>query len=137
MFGIGIVKRYIMHQNIFCPIYKEEYTKGFSEGLNPHSIYHNQTKAYTSGFDDGRQEYESMNGYIRNGVPQLIVTTKIVEDFLLAGLLGLYIDYDGYNSYQLYVLEKWYLSGIEKYDHKQSGYLIDLLEKNGIELNMV
>lgn len=128
-----------MHQNIFSPVYKKDYMKGFSEGLNPHAqlIGNEASKAFTLGFQDGRMEYESMNGYIKDGIPLHIVTTKILEDFLLAGLLGLYIDYEGYTPYQLYVLEKWYLSGIEKYDPDQSGYLIELLRKKGIDINVI
>ena len=128
-----------MHQNIFCPVYKKDYLTGFTEGLNPHSEFGDtdSSKAFTLGFEDGRIEYESMNGYIKNGIPPHIVTTKILEDFLLAGMLGLYIDYEGYTPYQLFVLEKWYLSGIEKYDPEHSGYLIELLRKKGIEMNEV
>lgn len=126
-----------MHHNIFNPIYKKDYMSGFSEGLNPHSniTKTDGTKAFRLGFENGRIEYESLNGYIANGIPPHIVTNKILEDFLLAGMLGLYIDYEGYTPYQLYVLEKWYLSGIEKYDPIQSSYLIELLNKQGIEIN--
>ena len=53
----------------------------------------------------------------------------------IAGLLGLSIDTDGYSSYQLNVLAKWYQSGTEKYEPNQSNYLLEILEMNGIDLN--
>ena len=75
-----------------------------------------------------------MNGKIIHGIPQLIVTNKVLEDFLLAGMLGMSINSDGYTAYQIDIIQKWYQSGVEKYDAKQSDYLLSVLEENGIEL---
>ena len=55
-----------------------------------------------------------MNGYIVDGIPERIVTIKILEDFLLAGILGLSIETEGYTIFQLNVISKWYQSGVEK-----------------------
>jgi hypothetical protein len=55
-----------------------------------------------------------------------------LEDFLISGLLGLPLDTDGYTSHQIIMIEKWYQSGIEKYDPNQSISLFEILEKNGI-----
>jgi hypothetical protein len=64
------------------------------------------------GFNAGRSEYERMNGLICNGIPQRIVTDMILEDFLIAGLLG-FIDDEGYTAHQVAMIEEWYQSGIE------------------------
>jgi hypothetical protein len=124
-------------ENIFNSVYREDYLMGYSIGSNPYSEFEHKhyNEAFKSGFDLGRLDYEAMNGYISGGIPQLIVTKKILEDFLLAGMLGLDIDADGYNTYQLDIIEIWYQSGIEKYDPKQSMYLSAILEANGIEIN--
>jgi hypothetical protein len=117
-----------------CPIYRLDYFEGYSNGLNP-KIQVNKKRAneaFTTGFNLGRLEFESMNGSLRNGIPKRIVNTKILEDFLLAGLLGLSIDTEGYTSFQLHIISQWYLSGIEQYNPNQSSYLIELLEENGI-----
>jgi hypothetical protein len=124
-------------KNIFSPIYRQDYFEGYALGLNPHksSVSIDKSEAFYTGFDSGRLDYESMNGSIGDGIPKIIVTNKVLEEFLLAGLLGLSIETDGYTFFQLNVVEKWYQSGIEKYDPSQTNYLISILEKNGIEIH--
>jgi hypothetical protein len=121
--------------NIFNPIYREDYLKGYSNGLNPYlEMIDDQSEAYVFGFNQGRIEYERMNGKIIHGIPKLIVTNKVLEDFLLAGMLGISINEDGYTAFQIDVISKWYQSGIEKYNPIQSNYLLGILEDNGIEI---
>jgi len=121
--------------NIFNPVYRKEYLKGYSNGQNPYlDMQENQKEAYVDGFKQGRQDYERMNGKIIHGIPKLIVTNKVLEDFLLAGMLGISISDDGYTAFQIDVISKWYQSGIEKYNPGQSSYLLSILEKNGIEI---
>ncbi|HEX9152553.1 MAG TPA: hypothetical protein VF842_10750 [Flavobacterium sp.] len=124
-------------KKIFSSAYRQDYVEGYSIGLNPFQHFKSakNSDAFTAGFDSGRSDYERMNGSISDGIPQRIVTDKILEDFLIAGLLGLPIDADGYNSHQINMIEKWYQSGIEKYDPNQSISLFELLEKNGILIN--
>lgn len=124
-------------KNIFNPVYRKEYFRGYSNGLNPFPqvIGKENSEAFNAGFDSGRMDYEEMNGSIREGIPQLIVTNKVLEDFLLAGLLGLSIETEGYTTHQLNVIAKWYQSGVEKYDPNQSIYLFGILEENGIQLS--
>ena len=124
-------------KDIHSPIYRLDYFEGYSKGLDP-KIQVNakrNNEAFTTGFNLGRLEFERMNGSLRNGLPKRIVNTKILEDFLLAGMLGLSIDTEEYTSFQLYIILQWYQSGIEKYDPNQSSYLIDILEANGIEMS--
>jgi len=123
-------------KNIYCPAYRKDYFEGYSNGLNPFFEVNSQKNddAFNSGFNSGRTDYERMNGSIDEGIPQRIVTDKILEDFLLAGLIGLSIDTEGYTSYQLSVIRKWYLSGVEKYDPNESIYLFAILKQNGIQI---
>lgn len=124
--------------DIFNQVYRKDYFEGYENGLNPFVQLLNckQTSlAFTSGFTNGRLEYENCNGFINNGIPDKIVTSKVLEEFLLAGILGIKIDADGYTDIQINVIEKWYESGIEKYDPNQNIYLLALLEKNGISLS--
>ncbi len=123
-------------KDIFNPIYRKDYLEGYSTGSNPYikEVEH-QKEAYTIGFNQARLDYESMNGKISYGIPQLIVTNKVLEDFLLAGILGMSINSDGYTAYQIDVIQKWYQSGVEKYDPNQSIYLMAILEHNGIEID--
>ena len=121
--------------NIFNPVYRQDYFEGYANGLNPYlKALENKNNAYVVGFDQGRLEYERMNGKIIHGIPKLIVTNKVLEDFLLAGMLGISINDDGYTAYQIDVISKWYQSGIEKYNPEQSSYLIGILEDNDIEI---
>jgi hypothetical protein len=122
-------------KNIFNPIYREDYLEGYASGHNPYiSISENKNETYKFGFEQGRIDYERLNGKVTYGIPQLIVTNKVLEDFLLAGMLGMDIDSDGYTGYQIDVIQKWYQSGVEKYNAKQSEYLLSILEENGIEI---
>ena len=121
--------------NIFNSVYRQDYLQGFTNGLNPYlDIAENQNEAYLFGFNQGRLDYERMNGKVSYGIPKLIVTNKVLEDFLLAGMLGISINDDDYTAFQIDVISKWYQSGIEKYNPNQSSYLLGILEENGIEI---
>src|SRR3970040_1520401 len=125
-------------KNIFSTTYRQDYFQGYSNGFNPFLEINSKKSsvAFISGFNSGRMDYEEMNGRIKEGIPQHIVTTKVLEDFLVAGLLGLSIeDTNKYTSYQLNIISKWYQSGVEKYDPSQSIYLSSILEESGIQLN--
>jgi hypothetical protein len=124
-------------KNIFTPLYRQDYFEGYSNGLDPKKKKNGKKTgdAYTSGFESGRVDYESMNDCILNGIPKRIVTKTILEEFLLAGLLGLTIDTDHFTNFQLHVIAKWYQSGIEKYNPEESSYLAAILEENGIEIH--
>lgn len=122
-------------KNIFSPINRQDYLKGFSNGQNPYlKAEESQTEAYIFGFNQGRLDYERMNGKIIHGIPKLIVTNKVLEDFLLAGMLGISINDNDYTAFQIDVISKWYQSGIEKYNPSQSSYLLSILEENGIDI---
>lgn len=122
-------------KNIFIKNNKQEYLEGYAFGLNPYlNCDDTKNQTYSIGFNDGRKEYEKMNGKIAYGIPQLIVTNKVLEDFLLAGMLGMDINSDDYNAFQIDVILKWYQSGVEKYNPNHSMYLLEILEENEIEI---
>jgi hypothetical protein len=119
--------------NIFNSVYRQDYLLGYESGLNPYSnLAFSNNNAFSSGYENGRSEYENLNGSVSNGIPDKIVTDIILEDFLLAGMLGINIDYEGYTAFQMNCIEKWYKSGLEKYDPNESIYLLAILEQNGI-----
>jgi hypothetical protein len=126
------------NKNIFCSSYRQDYFQGYSNGQNPFLQIDSEKNsiAFISGFNSGRMDYEEMNGQIAKGIPQRIVTIKVLEEFLLAGLLGLRIEDTGnYNTFQLNIIAKWYQSGVEKYDPSHSIYLFDVLEDIGIAID--
>lgn len=125
-------------KNIFSSSYRQDYFDGYSNGQNPFLLMdcEKSSVAYISGFNSGRMDYEELNGQISKGIPQRIVTIKVLEEFLLSGLLGLDIEEtDDYTPYQLNVISKWYLSGVEKYDPSHSTYLFEVLENKGIQVD--
>lgn len=124
-------------KKIFSTAHRQDYLKGYSIGLNPFLEFNSLMKneAFITGFDAGRSEYERMNGFISEGIPQRIVTDYVLEDFLVAGLLGLPVDDDGYTAHQVAMIAEWYQSGIEKYEPNQSVRLFEILEENGILIN--
>lgn len=123
-------------KNIYSPIFRKDYFVGYSNGLNPFLRLNPKcSEAQIYGFNSGRMDYENMNGYIVDGIPERIVTIKVLEDFLLAGILGLSIETDGYTVFQLNVISKWYQSGVEKYDPNESIYLFEILDQKGISMS--
>lgn len=122
--------------NIFNPTYRQDYLDGYSKGLSPQFQINEivENDAFITGFNSGRMDYESWNGSITEGIPKRVITKEILEDFLLSGLLGLNIDTNDYNSFQLNVLSKWYQSGTEKYEPNHSIYLSAILEQNHIQI---
>jgi hypothetical protein len=127
-------------EDFFNPVYREQYMQGFTIGLNPSEENHmvDQSKtAFNSGFRYGREEYERLNGKITLGIPKHILTDKILDEFMLAGMLGMEIEYTQYTNHQLYIIEQWYKSGIEKYDPNETIYLMAFLESTGIEVRQV
>lgn len=125
-------------KKIFNSSYRQDYFCGYSSGQNPFMLMDvtKSSLAYISGFNSGRMDYEEMNGAISKGIPPRIVTVKILEEFLLAGLLGLSIEEtEDYTPCQLNVIAKWYISGIEKYDPNHSTYLFEILEEIGIQID--
>ena len=125
-------------KNIFSSTYRQDYFDGYANGQNPFLVIDKKKSsvAYISGFNSGRMDYEEMNGQISKGIPKRIVTIKVLEEFLLSGLLGLDIEeIGGYTSYQINIISKWYQSGIEKYDPSHSTYLFEILEDKGIQVD--
>ena len=125
-------------KNIFSVSYRQDYFDGYSNGQNPFLLIDKKKNsvAYISGFNSGRMDYEEMNGQVSKGIPKRIVTIKVLEEFLLSGLLGLCIEeISDYTAYQLNVISKWYQSGIEKYDPTHSTYLFEILEEKGIQVD--
>lgn len=125
-------------KNVFSSSYRQDYFDGYSNGQNPFLLIDKKKSSvgYISGFNSGRMDYEEMNGQISKGIPKRFVTIKVLEEFLLSGLLGLDIEEtDDYTSYQLNVISKWYQSGIEKYDPSHSTYLFEILEGKGIQVD--
>ena len=124
-------------KSIFDIVYRQEYFEGYSLGSNPYTEFSNSknSQAFIAGFNSARSDYESMNGLISNGIPPQIVTSNVLEDFLVSGLLGLSVDTNGYTPWQLRIIEEWYQSGTEKYDPNQSIYLSEVLKTNGISIN--
>lgn len=124
-------------KKLFNDLYRKNYYRGLAIGLDPYLEFNEAMKneAVIAGFIAGRMEYERLNGCISNGIPDRIVTDKILEDFLIAGLLGLPIDDEGFTSHQLGLIAEWYQSGVEKYEPNQSILLTEILEKQGIALH--
>lgn len=140
IFADSIVKYHInTHmKELFSSTYRKDYFDGYSVGINPLlCLEGKKNKAFFTGFKSGRLDYESWNGLVCYGIPQRIVTEKVLENFLLAGMCGFDIDDEGYTIFQLNIISNWYQSGIEKYDPNQYANLEALLSENEIELIQV
>ncbi len=123
-------------KKIFNPTYKRDYLQGYDKGLNPFTDinFTKNSEAFKDGFISGRSYYESVNGRIAEGIPNRIITENILEEFLMAGLLGLSVDTNGYTFHQKHIIETWYQSGLEKNDPSQILYLSLILEENRIKM---
>lgn len=124
-------------KKLFSSIYRKDYIYGYSIGCNPLlSLEEKKSKAFVTGFKSGRLDYENMNGLISYGIPQRIITEKVLEDFLIAGMFGFEIDAEGYTVFQINIISQWYQSGVEKYDPEQNSSLEALLNANDIEMSL-
>jgi hypothetical protein len=57
----------------------------------------------------------------------------ILEDFLIAGLLGLPIDDEGYTAHQVAMIEEWYQSG--RIEVNNNHILLLSYWKSGIQIS--
>jgi hypothetical protein len=122
-------------KDTFGPRKVKEYQKGYDKGQNPFlEIPGDSSDAFILGFTTGRQEYEDRNGRLTDAIPLRIVTTKTLEDFQLAGMLGLQVDTENYNEHQLNILSEWYKVGTQQYDPASGQALLALLEMKGIQI---
>ncbi|MBE0393756.1 hypothetical protein HNQ02_002063 [Flavobacterium sp. 7E] len=124
-------------KKLFSSTYSKNYFDGYAIGSNPLlSLEGKKSKAFVTGFKSGRLDYENMNGLICYGIPQRIITEKILEDFLIAGMFGFDIDAEGYTVFQINIISQWYQSGVEKYEPEQNLILEALLNANNIEMSL-
>ncbi|HEY0090984.1 MAG TPA: hypothetical protein VGB43_00735 [Flavobacterium sp.] len=130
-------------ENIFNPKYRKTYLQGYTFGLLP--VFHDcedmlkiaphfNNDAFVSGFNEGRLEYEKLNGKISDGIPQNIVTEKVLEGFLIEGMLGMDFNEDGFTSFQKTHIRKYYQNGWSHYEPNFDISLYSLLALNGIDL---
>ncbi len=128
--------------DIFNPSYKKQYIQGYTFGLLP--VFHDcedmlkiaphfQNEAFISGFYEGRHEYEKLNGRICDGVPEKIITEKILADFFLEGKLGMPCDLEGYTNHQAAIIRQYYDSGASYFVSGFDLRLNALLIENNIE----
>ena len=130
-------------ENLYNHAAKELYQKGYVFGQNPIFIdcedvrnvaprYDND--AFLSGFHNGRRAYEKMNGKVTDGIPDLILTAKKLEEFTMLGEAGIPLNDDGYTRHQKSVIFRYYRRGYANHDNDQDISLYLLLSENGIDL---
>jgi hypothetical protein len=123
-------------KELYNSTYCKDYVEGYKSGLNPFlTLNKKQKKAFATGFKSGRSDYENRNGLVSCGIPKRIVTEKTLEDFLIAGMYGFEIEAEGFTTFQMNMILKWYNSGVEKYDPTQYTSLLALLDENEIEMS--
>lgn len=128
-------------EDIFNDKHRKLYIQGYTFGLLP--VFHDcedmlriaphfQNEAFISGFCEGRHEYERLNGPLHKGIPEKIITEKILADYFMDGRLGLPIDLDGYTGHQRKIILQYYNSGVSYYSQGFDSPLHDLLAQSGI-----
>ena len=112
-------------EEIFNPTYRKTYIQGYTFGLLP--VFHDcedmlmiaphfNNEAFITGFNDGRLEYENLNGKVENGIPEHIITEKVLAGFFLEGKLGMRLSTEGYTPHQTELIRKYYQSGYTYYE---------------------
>lgn len=128
-------------EDIFNSTYRKYYIQGYTFGLLP--VFHDcedmlkiaphfQNEAFISGFHEGRHEYEKLNGKLDEGIPERIITEKILADYFLEGKLGMPCDLDGYTQHQKEIIKQYYTSGASYYIPGYDSGLNSLLGFNSI-----
>ena len=129
-------------ENLYNSTFRKQYMNGYIFGQNPIFLdfedltnvapqYNNE--AFLAGFKSGRKKYERINGRLEDGIPNKILTDKILEDFLIAGELGMPMDAVGYNSLQISYITKYYRNGCQYYNSDNDICLYSMLCEFGIE----
>ena len=123
------------------PVFKKQYLRGYVFGMNP--IFHDcenprrivppiHDDAFLLGFDEGRLCYEKLNGPLCNGIPERVITDKLVREMYIDGNLGYPIDLLGFSTPQQRVLLEAYNDGAANMDPMHKILLQDLLVSLGI-----
>jgi hypothetical protein len=123
-------------KNLFSPPHRRDYSNGYEQGFDPSAFCsaHDCSEAFLSGFQSGRLDYERLNGRISDGIPMRIITHATLEEFYLAGMLGLEIGAEGFTPRQVDTVSEWYRRGLERYQPQHMEYLTEVLESSGIDL---
>jgi hypothetical protein len=127
---------------IFNPKNKKQYVQGYTFGLFP--VFHDcedmlkiaphfNNEAFIIGFHEGRFEYEKLNGKVCEGIPEKIITEKVLADFFLEGKLGMPCNTDGYTPHQTIIIRQYYQSGYSYFSPDFDMPLLEVLADNGIE----
>lgn len=129
-------------EDIFNSKYRKKYIQGYTFGLFPvfadcedmlRVAPHYNNEAFISGFQEGRFEYEKLNGKIADGIPENIITEKILADFFLEGKLGLPLAISGFTPHQETLIRQYHQSGYTYYEPDFDISLYILLVANGVE----
>lgn len=129
-------------ENNYNSQYRKNYIQGYTFGLLPvfndcedvlKFAPHCNNKAFVLGFEEGRFEYEKLNGNVDDGIPSNIITEGVLANFFLEGKLGMPINTDGYTHKQCDLIREYYRSGSTYYEPNFDSSLCDLLVKTGID----
>ncbi|MBF0694750.1 MAG: hypothetical protein IR153_06810 [Flavobacterium sp.] len=129
-------------ENIFNSKFRKQYLNGYVFGQNPIFLdfedltsvapqFNNE--AFLAGFKSGRRKYERINGLLENGIPENILTDKDLDEYLLAGELGMPLEAEGYTELQMSYIIKYYRSGSKNYNSDRDIALYSFLSDFGIE----
>jgi len=130
-------------ENLFNPTYRKHYSKGYVFGQNPvFSEFEDISQvapgfnndAFKSGFESGRTQYERMNGKLSEGIPTMIITDKLLEEFKFLAQIGMTLEIEGFTLRQLHFINQSRLIGESELNPNQIICLFQLLALNGISL---
>lgn len=130
-------------ENISHPEFQKFYDHGYTFGMNP--IFEEcedlsriapkyRNEAFLRGFTVGRNEYEKLNGSVCDGIPNQILTERILLGFRIDAQLGIKLEAEGYNDFQMKLIVSHYEAGAGRYNESQNFSLYSLLGENGIGL---
>ncbi|HEX9980959.1 MAG TPA: hypothetical protein VGB50_10400 [Flavobacterium sp.] len=130
-------------ENTYSSEYMQAFIQAYEFGLNPAFIDvedmlsvapFTNTAGHISGFMEGRKQYELLNGPVYNGIPRNILTEKILEQYMIDGIIGLSFDELGYTRHQLQHISRYYEAGKSKRNYKYSFILEHSLNQMGIAI---
>ena len=129
-------------EHLFDSTYRKKYIQGYTFGLLPvftdceemlKFAPHFNNEAFILGFDEGRFEYEKLNGKVAEGVPAQIITEGVLAGYFLEGKLGMPISTEGYTHNQITLIREYYQSGYSYYQPNFDSSLQNMLVESGIE----
>lgn len=122
---------------------QKQYRQGFAFGMSPVFVDFEDSLdcgknfrsiSFMNGYNDGRSAYIRLNGDLINGIPEVLLTPNLIEEFYTLGQIGLSLDLQNkFSDFQMSVIQSFYQRGSSQQNHAWNFEVKNLLQSLGID----